>query len=249
MGGSAEIKGGGMSKAQEIQIIREALGDHLSQIEGKCNAFSTNVRLSINQIQEMHKGLLNECEDILKKLQTQYPNSMILIEQIKKMTKGVEQVYPFEHVYGDDRILPVKEWNFFHKHMNDKDIFIKRKSFFAFKDDLLTLLSEYAKSDCLMIANSGIVIKDDEKKTSPLTHREYLLIEKYKYDAKYIPYPLAKDQKAISTGRYKKYYTVFSTNKSGCKSANLKELQKIIPYLKEYPNAKRAAENDLDNLI
>jgi hypothetical protein len=82
-----------------------------------------------------------------------------------------------------------------------------------------------------------------------LTHREYLLIEKYKHDARYIPYPSAKDQKAISTGRYKKYYTVFSANRAVCKPANLKELQNIIPYLKDYPNAKKAAENDLNNSI
>lgn len=95
----------------------------------------------------------------------------------------------------------------------------------------------------------NLISKSELPKVIGLTHREYLLIEKYKHDARYIPYPSAKDQKAIGTGRYKKYYTVFSSNKAVYKPANLNELQNIMPYLKDYPNAKKAAENDLDNSI
>jgi len=98
-----------------------------------------------------------------------------------------------------------------------------------------------------------VVKKDNELKshlqTDTLTHREFLLIEKYKYEAKYIQYPTAKDQKAISTGRYKNYYTVFSSNNKVRKAAKRKELLNIIPLLNDYPNAKKAAENDLDNAV
>lgn len=81
-----------------------------------------------------------------------------------------------------------------------------------------------------------------------LTNRESLLILKYKYDARLIPFPLAKDQKLISNGRYKKYYTVFSPNRSVCKPATRSELQKIIPLLSDFLSAQKAAINDLDKL-
>jgi len=155
-----------MSKLQEIQTIREALERNLSKIDGLCTHYSTNEGRSIKQIQEMHERLLTKCEDILKGLRALYPNSVVLTDQIKKMAKGAEEVYPYEHVYGDDRVFPIKEWDFWHQHINDGDIFKKRKSFFAFKADLLMLLSEYAKPDNLL-TKDGTVATADLAKLNP----------------------------------------------------------------------------------
>lgn len=83
------------------------------------------------------------------------------------------------------------------------------------------------------------------KDNSELTNRETLLILKYKHEARLIPYPKAKDQKAVSNGLYKKYYTVFSNNKSVYKSATREELQNIIPFLSDFSGAQKAAINDL----
>jgi len=84
-----------------------------------------------------------------------------------------------------------------------------------------------------------------------LTNREFLLLEKYKHLARLRSFPRPEDFKNYANFKQlrKIYYTVFPENGDNYKSASKKELTRIIPLLKAYPDAQRAAENDLDSLM
>ena len=87
-------------------------------------------------------------------------------------------------------------------------------------------------------------------KEADLTHRHHALIYKYKADAKYIPnsFIASEIQKEFGAKRKQAFYTIWNKKGAKYRAPTEKELEIIIPYLEEYPNAQKAAINDLEKL-
>lgn len=82
-----------------------------------------------------------------------------------------------------------------------------------------------------------------------LTHRQNAIIDKYKTDAKYTDKILKRTEikNQFGKGREKAIDSVNELSKA-YKPITAKELEIIIPHLVEYPNAQKAAINDLHKL-
>jgi hypothetical protein len=117
--------------------------------------------------------------------------------------------------------------------------------YFAVKDFIAERQSELNK---ILHVDKNTLSKSGPKLMG-LTHRQEAIIRKYKIDAKVIPneyyrteirkqFGKKREQAIDSVNEVSKTYTPITT----------KELQTIIPYLEEYPNAQKAAINDLHKL-
>ncbi|WP_158991428.1 hypothetical protein [Mucilaginibacter sp. L196] len=92
--------------------------------------------------------------------------------------------------------------------------------------------------------------KKSEKNSDSLDHRHIAVIYKYKAEARYIPneFRPSKIKKEFGKGLEKAIYTIWNIKGNTYKAPTAKELETIIPHLKDYPNAQKAAINDLDIL-
>jgi hypothetical protein len=88
------------------------------------------------------------------------------------------------------------------------------------------------------------------RKTSYLSHRDEAIIYKYKADWGYIPndFNPVEIEKEFGAKRKQAIYTIWNKKGKTYRPPTKKELAKIIPFLIDFPNSKKAAENDLDNI-
>ncbi|MEQ7798179.1 hypothetical protein ABDJ41_00090 [Pedobacter sp. ASV1-7] len=81
-----------------------------------------------------------------------------------------------------------------------------------------------------------------------LTHREHALIYKYKADTGIISpnsFNGTEIQKKFGAKRKQAFYSIWDKKGKTYKAPTIRELENILPHLKKYGNAYKAAENDL----
>jgi hypothetical protein len=93
--------------------------------------------------------------------------------------------------------------------------------------------------------------KEPRRKTddSGLDHRHQAIIYWYKANAKYIPnlFIPAEIEREFGPKRKQAFYTVWNPRGKNYRPITVKELEVIIPFLEDFPDAQKAAINDLAN--
>ena len=100
-------------------------------------------------------------------------------------------------------------------------------------EDLISFLHEYFKQKKKMF---------DNPKSLAGTHRVFVIIDKYKFDAGLIEKGPSRDK----YGAGKKYQAFLGLR---TKKAKTEEIKKAIELLNDFPSAKQLAENDLQKMI
>lgn len=88
------------------------------------------------------------------------------------------------------------------------------------------------------------------KSRNKLNHRHHAIIYKFKAEANYIPavFNPSDIEREFGAKRKQAFYTIWNEKGANYRPPTAKELEICIPFLEEFPNAKKAAENYLDKL-